>query len=260
MNQWTNLFDLSDRRALVVGAGGGIGGEVAAGLAGFGARVECADIDAEAAGHTAASITADGGSAGAREFDMGNPDAVTDAARQLADTEVLVVTPAINVRKRLVDTTAEEFHRVVALNLEGTFHIVREFGARMAERGRGSIICFSSVRAQVVEPGQGVYAATKAGVLQMVRALASELGPYGVRANVVAPGVVETPLTEQIKQQPQWYDAYADKTILERWASPREMVGAVVFLASQASSYVTGSYLAVDGGWLAADGRYTPPL
>ena len=94
----------------------------------------------------------------------------------------------------------------------------------------------------------------------MIRALAAELGTSGVRVNVVAPGVVETPLTQQIKQNETWYRAYAEKSMLRRWADPSEMVGAVVFLCSDASSYVTGSYLLVDGGWTAADGRFTPPL
>lgn len=84
---------------------------------------------------------------------------------------------------------------MVDLNLKGTFRLVREFGRGMAERGSGSIIAFSSIRAQVVEPGQGIYAATKAGTVQMLRALAAELGERGVRVNVIAPGVLETPLT-----------------------------------------------------------------
>jgi NAD(P)-dependent dehydrogenase (short-subunit alcohol dehydrogenase family) len=174
--------------------------------------------------------------------------------------DVLVVTPAINVRKRVVDISDEEFDRVVGLNLKGTFRAFRTFAPRMADHGGGSIIAFSSVRAMVVEPGQGVYAATKAGTLQLVRALAAEFGERGVRANVIAPGVVETPLTQQIKQDPAWYRAYAEKSMLRRWAQPSEMAGAVVFLASNASSYVTGSYLLVDGGWTAADGRFSPPL
>jgi NAD(P)-dependent dehydrogenase (short-subunit alcohol dehydrogenase family) len=95
--------------------------------------------------------------------------------------------------------------------------------------------------------------------VMLFKTLAAELGPQGVRANIVAPGVVETPLTAQIKAQPSWWDAYADKTILKRWAQPSEMVGAVVFLASDASSYVTGATLFVDGGWTAADGRFEPP-
>ena len=111
----------------------------------------------------------------------------------------------------------------------------------------------------MVEPGQAVYAATKAGIVQMVRTLAAELGPSGVRVNAVAPGVVDTPLTAPIKANPDWYKAYGAKAILNRWARADEMVGATVFLASEASSYVTGSVIFVDGGWTAADGRYLPP-
>jgi NAD(P)-dependent dehydrogenase (short-subunit alcohol dehydrogenase family) len=94
----------------------------------------------------------------------------------------------------------------------------------------------------------------------MIRALAAELGPYGVRANAIAPGVVETPLTAPIKNNQAWYQAYAEKGILNRWAQPSEMAGAVIYLASDASSYVTGSLFFVDGGWTAADGRFAPPL
>jgi NAD(P)-dependent dehydrogenase (short-subunit alcohol dehydrogenase family) len=130
----------------------------------------------------------------------------------------------------------------------------------MAEQGAGSIVVVSSIRSQVVEPGQGVYAATKAGVLQMIRALAAELGEEGVRANALAPGVVETPLTQQIKDIPDWYEAYAAKGALGRWAQPEEMAGPIVYLASDAASFVTGSLLVVDGGWLAVDGRFNPPL
>jgi NAD(P)-dependent dehydrogenase (short-subunit alcohol dehydrogenase family) len=88
----------------------------------------------------------------------------------------------------------------------------------------------------------------------------AELGPRGVRVNTIAPGAVETPLTAQMKESPDWYEAYAQKNILGRWAKPHEIVGMMVYLASDASSYVTGAFMLVDGGWTAADGRFTPPL
>jgi NAD(P)-dependent dehydrogenase (short-subunit alcohol dehydrogenase family) len=165
----------------------------------------------------------------------------------------------VNVRKRIVDYTDAELDRVVDLNLKGTFRLTRAFGALMAAAGTGSMIGFTSIRSQTTEPGQGAYAATKAATVMLFKTLAAELGPQGVRANTIAPGVVETPLTQPIKDRPEWYDAYADKAILKRWAAPSELVGAVVFLASDAASYVTGTTLFVDGGWTAADGRFEPP-
>ncbi len=260
MNDYSKMFDLSGRRALVIGGASGLGRASCFGLASFGAHVICGDIDLAKAKDAAQAIQAEGRAAEALRIDLCDPASVAEAGGTVGIPDVLVITPSVNVRKPLVDITDEEFDRVIDLNLKGVFRALRTFAPGMAARGKGSIIAFSSVRAQVVEPGQGVYAATKAGTLQMIRALAAELGESGVRANVIAPGVVETPLTQQIKQNEAWYRAYADKSMLRRWANPSEMVGAVVFLASDASSYVTGSYLLVDGGWTAADGRFTPPL
>jgi len=257
LQSYRDLFDLSGRNALVIGAGSGIGKAGAEALAAFGAGVLCADIDAEAAAVTAAGIAAGGGAASSAAVDIGDPASVESV---IAEPDIVVSTPAINVRKKMLSLSDEEFRRVVDLNLRGTFNVMTTAGRGMAERGRGSIIVISSIRSQVVEPGQGVYAATKAGVLQLVKTLAAELGPAGVRVNALAPGVVETPLTEQIKANPEWYDAYATKSALGRWSQPVEMAGPIVYLASDASSFATGSLLVVDGGWLAVDGRFTPPL
>ena len=257
---YRQLFDLSGRRALVIGAGSGIGEAVAQGLAAFGADVVCADRAGDTAAATAATIGEAGGSGSHATVDITERAQVDALVDGIGALDVLVSTPAINVRKPLLELSTDEFDRVVGLNLKGNFHAMQAAGRTMAAQGRGSIILFASIRAQVVEPGQGIYAATKAGTLQMVRALAAELGPSNVRVNAIAPGVVETPLTAQIKAQPDWYDAYAARSALGRWAQPSEMVGAGVFLASDAASFVTGSLLIVDGGWTAIDGRFTPPL
>ncbi len=250
---YDGLFRLDGRRAVVIGAGSGIGREAALALAAHGASVVCADRDLDAAQESAATC---GGAA--RLLDVLDPDAVRSAAAELP-ADVLVFTAATNVRKRLLDYTGEEFDRVVGLNLRGSFDVVRAFGAGMVERRRGSIIGFASIRASVTEPGQSAYAATKAGLVQLLRTAAAEFGPYGVRVNAIAPGVVETPLTRQIKDHPDWYAAYAAKSALGRWASAEEMAGAVVYLAGDAASFVTGSVLYVDGGWTAVDGRFDPP-
>lgn len=264
---YSRLFRLDGRTAVVVGGGSGIGREGALALAAQGAHVVVADRDL-----AAAQATADLGASGmggegapgvgeltAYELDVLNEAAVVRAAADLGDVDALVFTAGTNVRKRILDYSGEEFDRVMGLNLRAAFDLVRAFGPGMAERGRGSIIGLSSMRAVAVEPGQGVYAATKAGLLQLLRTVAAELGPRGVRANTIAPGVVATPLTAQIRADPEWADAYARKNAFGRWAAPSEIAGAIVFLASDASSYVTGSQLVVDAGWTAIDGRFTPP-
>ena len=259
-----SLFRLDGKIALVAGAASGIGQAAARGLAGAGALTICADVNAPGAEETAAGIRSSGGNAEAVALNILDEAAVTLAVKAIRDRhariDVLVCTPAVNVRKRLLNYTAAEFDKVLALNLKGTFLLTQAVARLMEENKAGSIILCSSIRAATVEPGQGVYASTKAGMIQLARALAAELGPAGVRVNCIAPGIVETPLTAQIKNQPDWYDAYARRNALGRWARADEMAGPIVFLASPASSYVTGAVLFVDGGWTAIDGRFTPPL
>jgi NAD(P)-dependent dehydrogenase (short-subunit alcohol dehydrogenase family) len=260
----SSLFRLDGRVALVVGAASGIGLASARGLASAGALVVCADVNEAGAEIAAEEIRDEGGQAAALTLDITDGAAVIDAFRQLEDRHrqihVLVSTPAVNIRKPLLQYTNTEFEKVLGLNLTGNFHMIQAAGRHMSKKKAGSIILFSSIRSVTVEPGQSVYAATKSGIVQMARGLAAELGPDGVRVNCIAPGVVETPLTAPIKKKPEWYDAYAKRNALGRWASAEEMAGPVVFLASDASSYVTGAVLFVDGGWTAIDGRFTPPL
>jgi NAD(P)-dependent dehydrogenase (short-subunit alcohol dehydrogenase family) len=256
VTRYERLFRLDGRTAVVVGAGSGIGRESARALAAHGARVVCADRDLAAATATAAQAGPD---ASPYALDMLDHAAVDAAAERIDPVDTLVITAATNVRKRIQDYSLDEFDRVVALNLRAVFHLVRCFGVAMTRHGRGSIIGFGSMRVATVEPGQGVYAATKAGVVQLLRTAAAEFGPAGVRVNIVSPGPVNTPLTSQIRAVPDWYGAYAAKVALGRWAEPSEIAGAVVYLASDAASFVTGSCLYVDGGWTAVDGRFEPP-
>ena len=257
------LFRLDGRVVLVVGAASGIGEAVAHACASQGAVVVAADVNAAGAEAAASAVCSAGGQAEARVLDIRDAAAVEASFDEVVGRwgrlDGVVSTPSINVRKPILGYAAEEFDRVLSVNLKGTFHVLRAAGRIMTARRRGSIVLFSSIRAQVVEPGQSAYAATKAAILQMARTAAAEFGPAGVRVNAVAPGVTETPLTAPIKAHGDWYAAYAAKTVFNRWATADEIAGPTVFLLCDAASYVTGTLLVVDGGWLAADGRFQPP-
>lgn len=205
----------------------GIGQVSCEALAAQGATVVVADAKAELAAETAGRIEANGGQAEADEVDITDAEAVKKVLtkgilERHGWLDVAVTTPSINVRKPILRYTGEEFDRVVNVNLKGAFHVLTEAGRAMAERGTGSLIAFSSILSQVVEPGQSVYAMTKAGTVQLIRGLAVELGPKGVRANVIGPGVIDTPLTAPIKSKPDWYKAYAECSILRRGVAQRK--------------------------------------
>jgi len=253
-----NLFDLTGKVTAIVGGASGIGEAVARGAAEMGASVVV--LDANGAGAQAVASSIGGTSA---MLDIREADAVRGAFDAIVlmrgSLDIVICTPSINVRKPILKYSEEEFDRMVAVNLKGSFNVLQAAGRVMTSKRRGSIVIFSSIRSQVVEPGQSVYAMTKAGIVQLVRTAATEFGAFGVRVNAIGPGVVETPLTAQIKENADWYNAYANKSVLKRWASADEMVGPTLFLASDAASYVTGTILFADGGWTAADGRFTPP-
>jgi NAD(P)-dependent dehydrogenase (short-subunit alcohol dehydrogenase family) len=258
-----NIFDLSGKVAAVVGGASGIGEAVTIGAAKMGARVVCLDLKQEEAVRVSTKASEDGCSCEAGSVDIRDAASVEQVFASIATThgslDIVICTPSINVRKKILDYQDDELARVLDLNIKGNFNVLRAAGRIMTAQRRGSIVLFSSIRSLVVEPGQSVYAATKAGILQLARGAASEFGQYGVRVNCVGPGVIETPLTAPIKSNKDWFDAYSAKSVFNRWGRPEEMVGPTLFLASDAASFVTGTIIYADGGWLAQDGRFTPP-
>ena len=218
----SDLFRLDGKVVAVMGAGSGIGEAVALGAAAQGAHVACLDINADNVAAVAAKIRAEGGHATSGAMDVTDEtsvrDGIVEAASVRSRLDGLVLTPAINVRKPILKYSGEEFDRVVHVNLRGTFNVLQAAGWLMVPQGFGSIVLFSSIRSIVTEPGQAVYSMTKAGILQLAKTAATEWATRGVRVNAVGPGVVETPLTAPIKANREWYDVYAMKNPMQRWA------------------------------------------
>lgn len=261
MTDYRRLFDLGGRKALVLGAGSGIGRASAEAIGALGAQVHCADIDEKAAHATADAIRSAGGSAEASKADAASGEdiaaLVASAKSSLGRIDVAVTTPGVNIRKTVLNYTEADFDRIFSLNVKGTFYFFREVGRVMATQKSGSIIATSSVRATTVEPGLAVYGATKAAISLLVKGFAAEMGVHGVRVNAIAPSIIETGLTGPIKARPDIYDIYARHTVISRWGQPSEVGSAVAFLASDAASYISGSTLMVDAGWTAIDGPPT---
>lgn len=162
LDQYRSLFDLSGRAVLVIGSGSGIGNSCALALAAHNAHVICGDLSLESAEETAQAIIDGGGSAQPASVDVSDEESMAALFASIEKLDGFLHTPAINVRKRMLDLSGDEFSKVTSLNLLGTFHAITMAGRKMAESGGGSIVAVSSIRSQIVEPGQGVYAATKA--------------------------------------------------------------------------------------------------
>ncbi|GGC61476.1 SDR family NAD(P)-dependent oxidoreductase [Chelatococcus reniformis] len=247
-------FSLEGQVALVTGAGRGNGRAIAIGLADAGASLIATDRDADVAEATAEAIRIAGGQAWAAVLDVADREACVALARRTAREQpvsILVNNAGIAAVGPLEDDdSAEKWDRTLSVNLTGSYNTVRAFLAQLKET-KGSIINIGSVLSFVGVRHALPYVASKGAVRQMTKALAVELAADGIRVNAIAPGFIETAMTERTREDPERLERVLAHTPMGRMGQPAELIGAAVFLASPAASYVTGVMLPVDGGYLA---------
>jgi NAD(P)-dependent dehydrogenase (short-subunit alcohol dehydrogenase family) len=251
-----SLFDLTGRTALITGAAGGLGTVFAHALAGAGAAVALVGRRVEPLARLAADVAAASGRpAVALAADVTDEAAVYAlvgaATAALGPVDILVNSAGINIRRPGVDYDLADWQRVLQVNLTGPFLCARAFAPAMLARGWGRVINVSSMLGQVGLAERSAYTATKGGLLNLSRTLALEWAGRGVTVNTLAPGPFMTELNRPLLNNPAAYQAFVDRIPLGRWGEPDELAGPILFLASPASSFMTGAVLTVDGGWTA---------
>lgn len=246
------------RRALVTGAGSGIGRAIAVRLAAEGARVACLDVAAEHAEQTAATIVAAGGEAIGVTADVRSRSeldaAVAAAVAAFGGLDQLVNAAGIVTMSGFDDVTEEEWDRVVDINLKGYFLTAKAAVAALREGVAPAIVNITTIESEIICSPSGRcqvhYNASKGGALMLTKALAAELAASGIRVNAVAPGATNTLFTGTSFADPEIFDSFSDRLLIKRVGEPEDQAAAVSFLLSDDASYITGVQLPVDGGWM----------
>jgi NAD(P)-dependent dehydrogenase (short-subunit alcohol dehydrogenase family) len=249
----TDPFDLTGRKALITGASRGIGLAIAEGLARRGAAVAITGRRLETLETAAASLRQTGAAVLPVVCHQGDPAAVRSLFDQLDHqnfaADIAVINAAANpTMGPLIDMELSAWQKIVDVNLTGALVTAQQAARRMLPAGKGVLIVVTSVAGLDPMPGLGAYSISKAGLIGMVKALARELGPKGIRVNALAPGLVETRFSAALFQDRMAYDRFMSTVPLGRHGQPADIVGTAVFLASDASAYITGQVLVVDGG------------
>jgi gluconate 5-dehydrogenase len=249
------LFSLDSRVAVVTGGSSGIGKAMARALAGAGAKVVLVARQPAPLDETVTELTSAGREAASVSADLGEPEQVSGAARELTgffgEPDILVNAAAVNLRPPLPQLTMADWERTIAVNLTAPFLLGQRFGPGMAERGWGRIINIASQQAFRAFASSGAYGASKGGLMSLTRSQGEAWSSSGVCCNVIVPGFVPTPMNQRIASDPVISAALAARTMIGRNGLASDFEGAVIFLASRASDYVTGTAIFVDGGFSA---------
>jgi 2-deoxy-D-gluconate 3-dehydrogenase len=247
-------YDLKSKVAVVTGSGQGLGKWIALGLAEAGADILVADLVAKNAEQTSKEIKQMGRKATFVALDVVDTDAVAKmmdtAQSELGSLDILVNNAGVNVHKKALDIKPEDFELIVKVNSKGVYFCCQAAARLMIPEKRGKIINIASAAAFLVRPGipNSVYAMTKAGIVMLTKALAEEWAQYNINVNAVAPGYFATPLVADRLKDPEASRSIIESTPLKRVGAPEDIMGTVVFLASEASNFITGQTICLDGG------------
>lgn len=251
-----NPFDVSGKVILITGSGRGLGYAYASGFADAGARVVINDINDESVSPAVEKLKQTGGFAVGYPFDVTKADQVEKNILQIehevGPIDVLINNAGIHRRAPLVEMSLADWQAVIDVNLTAVFIVSSCVAKGMIERERGVIINISSLNSEAARPTIGNYCASKGGITMLTKSMATEWGKYNIRANAIGPGYFITDLTRRLVEDPQFDEWVKQEVPLARWGNPSELIGTAIFLASEASSYISGRTIYVDGGWRAS--------
>ena len=255
MSYLEQLFSLQGRVAVVTGASRGIGKGIATGLLGAGASAVLTGTDPKRLDDTVAEFKRQGRNAHGFVCDVSHRqqiDALVDYVRQEHNRiDILVNNAGVAFGHPALEYPDDHWEKTIKINLEAPFQLIKQFGAMMKQQGKGVIINVTSINAEVGFPDNPAYVASKGGLKMMTKALANDLGRYGIRVNALGPGYFHTDLNARSWADPERRRVRGERSMLGRWGEPEELAGLAIFLASDASSFVTGQDFYADGGWIA---------
>ena len=249
---YRNIFNLEGKVAVVTGSGGGIGQAIACALADYGADVMCSSHNPDKAKKTADLVCEYGRKGISHAFDISNVKEIEKfkeaTLAAFGKVDILVNSAGMNRRDFVVDIKEEDFDRILQVNLKGVLFCCQAFGKGMIEQKSGKIVNISSISSLLGHPTRGSYAASKGGLIQVSRVMATEWAPYNVCVNSISPAAIDTPFIDGLKKSRERLDRELERIPMGRIGVTEDVVGAAVFYASRASDFVTGTNLFVDGG------------